>query len=111
MNTKYLMLFVSISIIVLMSLNAVAEDVIPVHTEASVVTSDSETQQCKNQLYTVQSSETPCNKEKAPAQKPEKVTEPTLNSTSKDKVNLSFNFIYYILYKFKYIDIFELLRP
>lgn len=25
--------------------------------------------------------------------------------------NLSFNFIYYILYKFKYIDIFELLRP
>lgn len=25
--------------------------------------------------------------------------------------NISFNFIYYILYKFKYIDIFDLLRP
>lgn len=25
--------------------------------------------------------------------------------------NISFNFVYYILYKFKYIDIFELVRP
>lgn len=33
------------------------------------------------------------------------------NQLKKGSENLSFNFIYYILYKFKYIDIFELVRP
>lgn len=44
---------------------------------------------------------------------PEKVEADKAEGLHKEPAteHLSFNFIYYILYKFKYIDIFELLRP
>lgn len=107
MSMKYLILFVSTSIIVLMSLNAIAGDVTTAtsYTETSVITASDQEKSCPNHVD--QNQELLCNKEKANTKKS---TQSTLKESARDSVNLSFNFIYYILYKFKYIDIFELLR-
>ena len=52
-----------------------------------------------------------CPKAKALTENKTEVTDKKLLKKEPVAENLSFNFIYYILYKFKYIDIFELVRP
>ncbi len=65
----------------------------------------------KEEEYSKPNAQTTCPKEKRFT---ENQTEPENTKLLKKEPtaeNLSFNFIYYVLYKFKYIDIFELVRP
>lgn len=110
MGLKTIIFFLSTCFVVLLSLEAIADDIsAPDQPEdASFLKGQKE---AVKSLATTEEAPAKC-EEKTNITAPEKTPETkTAVSSSSKNSNLSFNFIYYILYKFKYIDSFGLSSP
>ncbi len=112
MGLKTVIFFISTCFVVLVSLEAIADDISGAHasdvrlffegqkeTLKSPDNNQEVPQQCEEETKATELSK------KVPADKSAVTQRVSKNS------NLSFNFIYYILYKFKYIDSFGLSTP
>lgn len=112
MYWKSLTVFFSICFIVLVSLEAIADDqASSLHVAEVKVKLEGQTEIAK--LQETESGDQICGNENKPSDSLAKVTinTETIKKSTADYPNLSFNFIYYILYKFKYIDSFGLSTP
>lgn len=113
MYWKSLAIFFSICFIVLVSLEAMADGEAPSLSLAEVkIALDGQNEVVKPQ-ETIQVSGQTCDKENKTSDSTAKAIIKTevIKKPKAESPNLSFNFIYYILYKFKYIDSFGLSAP
>lgn len=113
MYWKSVIIFLSICFIILVSLEAIADDNPPTLYVAEVkINLEGQAEIAKAQETTKASDQT-CDKKKKISDSTAKtfIKVEALKSQKAEAPNLSFNFIYYILYKFKYIDSFGLSAP
>lgn len=113
MYWKSLVIFLSICSIVLISLEAIADESAPALYVPEVKLNLEAQAEIAKAQETTKASDQNCDKEHKSSDSTAKAIAKVEASKSQkaDASNLSFNFIYYILYKFKYIDSFGLSTP
>lgn len=110
MHWKFLFIFFSICLIVLVSLDAIADDNAPKSKAIDEFKIEGQKEMPVSQ-ESAKADAKSCETTKPSGSKSHPTKTQALKETPTDYSNLSFNFIYYILYKFKYIDSFGLSEP